>query len=110
MHLALEKLDKVVIVDGSNNRGSGGSARRKQTGVRRAETIFTVYQKMILWSKFLLNTFKMTAKSVLLRPQGSYPHLPPPPLLRHWLGTKGLYLGNAENFGMELKESADNLR
>jgi len=27
--------------------------------------------------------FKMTAKSVLLRPQGLRPHLPP--LLRHWV-------------------------
>jgi len=42
-------------------------------------------------SKFLLkNTFKMTAKSVLLRPQGLRPmaRAPtclPPSLLRHWL-------------------------
>jgi len=111
-HFSLEnKLDKVVIVGestkvwvwGQNPQPPGaeppaaGGKRGFGNEALDAETIFTVFPLKyaflsILWSKFLLkNTFTMTAKSVLLRPQGLCPRARTPtcpPLLCHccqWL-------------------------
>jgi len=83
MHSTKNKLDKVVIIGGSNNVGfwgrisqppevNGGSGAESPTLRRFLQFFHKKYAFLsILWSKFLLkNTFKMTAKSVvLLRPQ-----------------------------------------
>jgi len=78
---------------GGNRGGAGGPPPRPpeasggfEGGAPEAETTFTVFSPKypflsILWSKFLLkNTFKMAAKSVLLRPQGMRPRALAPTL------------------------------